>query len=209
MPQVPCGKLECFRVMMVVSGRDRLGVWDSMAVRGLDFTWRVGTPFLPRIVRIQTRRCVRDTGSCICRLKFAFLLVHRPVAVPMTNDFGSYYAEGRQQGEARSGRRRPSGPDRHRDLVYTKRVPAGRRTYFFDVKPTRSGKDFFIIVTESKRIDEHRYEKHKIFLYKEDFAKFIRGLGETIEHVRQEHLPDFEFHGLPELIYPPVPEKDT
>ena len=103
---------------------------------------------------------------------------------------------------AHRSKRQWGGSDRYRDEVYSKRVPAGRRTYFFDVKPTRSGKDFFIIVTESKRIDEHRYEKHKIFLYKEDFAKFIRGLSDTIQCIRREHLPDYEFHGLPELVFP-------
>ena len=106
------------------------------------------------------------------------------------------------------GRRQRGGNDRYRDEVFSKRVPAGRRTYFFDVKPTRSGQDFFIIVTESKRINENRYEKHKIFLYKEDFAKFIRGLSDTIQHIRREHLPDFEFHGLPELVFPTSQESD-
>ena len=52
-------------------------------------------------------------------------------------------------------------------------------------------------------MDEFRYEKHKIRLYKEDFAKVMRGLYETIDYVRQEHLPDFEFHGMPELVLPP------
>ncbi len=124
------------------------------------------------------------------------------------NDSSSGSSEEQDYGGARGGKRRREGADRYRDEVYSKRVPAGRRTYFFDVKPTRSGRDFFIIVTESKRIDENRYEKHKIFLYKEDFAKFIRGLSDTIQHVRREHLPDFEFHGLPELVFPSSQDAD-
>ena len=61
------------------------------------------------------------------------------------------------------------------DEVFSKRVKAGKRTYFFDVKTTR-GKDLYLTITESKRTGEYdgrpEYEKHKIFLYKEDFEKF-------------------------------------
>ncbi|MDX1531858.1 MAG: DUF3276 family protein [Rhodothermales bacterium] len=91
-----------------------------------------------------------------------------------------------------------SGSD-SRDEVYSKRVPAGRRTYFFDVKTTRSGEDFFITITESKRTDD-RYEKHKLFLYKEDFGKFAAALHEAIDYIRENHLPDYEFRELPEVI---------
>lgn len=87
-----------------------------------------------------------------------------------------------------------------RDEIYSKRVPAGRRTYFFDVKTTRSGEDFFITITESKRVDEQRYEKHKIFLYKEDFGKFAAALHEAIGYIRDNHLPDYEFRDLPEVV---------
>lgn len=89
--------------------------------------------------------------------------------------------------------------NRYRDEVYSKRVPAGKRTYFFDVKSTRSGEDFFITITESKRLDEGRYEKHKIFLYKEDFGKFVSAIHEVIRHIKSECLPDYDFRGLPEL----------
>ena len=89
--------------------------------------------------------------------------------------------------------------DRHRDEVYSKRVPAGKRTYFFDVKTTRSGEDFFVTITESKRVDEGRYEKHKIFLYKEDFGKFVSAMHEVVQHIKDERLPDYDFRGLPEL----------
>ena len=70
---------------------------------------------------------------------------------------------------------------RYRDEIYSRRIPTGKRTYFFDVKSTRSGEDFFITITESKRIDEGRYEKHKLFLYKEDFGKFVRALHEVMQ----------------------------
>ena len=103
---------------------------------------------------------------------------------------------------------RREGPrGRYRDEIYSRRIPAGKRTYFFDVKSTRSGEDFFITITESKRIDEGRYEKHKLFLYKEDFGKFVRALHEVIQHIRDECLPDYDFDGLPELL--PYPEDEA
>ena len=79
--------------------------------------------------------------------------------------------------------------------LYSKRVRAGKRTYFFDVKSTRSN-DYYLTITESKRRykdDGYFYEKHKIFLYKEDFLKFIEALQDTVEHVKSELLPDFDF----------------
>src|SRR5690625_801548 len=86
-----------------------------------------------------------------------------------------------------------------RDEVYSNRLPAGQRTYFIDVKSTRSGEDFFLTITESKRVDESSYEKHKLFLYKEDFGKFVSALHEAINHIKEEQLPDYEFEGLPDL----------
>ncbi len=86
-----------------------------------------------------------------------------------------------------------------RDEVYSKRVPAGRRTYFFDVKTTRSGEDVFLTITESKRVDERRWEKHKVFLYKEDFGKFAHALHQAIDYIRENHLPDYDFRNLPEV----------
>jgi hypothetical protein len=79
--------------------------------------------------------------------------------------------------------------------IYSQRVRAGKRTYFFDVKATRSN-DYYLTITESKRRykeDGFYYEKHKIFLYKEDFNKFIEALTETIDHVKTELLPDVDF----------------
>lgn len=94
---------------------------------------------------------------------------------------------------------RDNGGSRDRDEVYSKRVPAGKRTYFFDVKTTRSGEDYFLTITESKRGHDGRYEKHKIFLYKEDFGKFLNAMHQVIGHVRDEYLPDYEFRSMPEL----------
>ncbi len=80
------------------------------------------------------------------------------------------------------------------DSVYSKRIRAGkRRTYFFDVRETR-GNDFYLTITESrKRFDSEGYDRHKIFLYKEDFNKFIKGLGEAIDYVKTDLMPDFDF----------------
>ena len=101
--------------------------------------------------------------------------------------------------------------NRYRGEVYSKRVPAGKRTYFFDIKTTRSGEDFFLTITESKRLDESRYEKHKIFLYKEDFGKFVAAMHEAVSFVKDECLPDYEFRGLPDVSLAPqegVPYSD-
>ena len=76
--------------------------------------------------------------------------------------------------------------------LYSQRVRAGKRTYFFDVKATRSN-DYYLTITESKRRfkDEgFAYEKHKIFLYKEDFAKFLEALQDTITHVKSDLLSE-------------------
>ena len=80
------------------------------------------------------------------------------------------------------------------ESVYSQRIRAGkRRTYFFDVRETR-GNDFYLTITESrKRFDSDGYDRHKIFLYKEDFNKFIKGLGEAIDYVKTDLMPDFDF----------------
>ena len=84
--------------------------------------------------------------------------------------------------------------DKKMESVYSIRVKAGkRRTYFFDVRETR-GSDFYVTITESrKRFDSDGYDRHKIFLYKEDFNKFMKGLNETVNHVKTELMPDFDF----------------
>lgn len=88
---------------------------------------------------------------------------------------------------------------KYQDEVFSIRVPAGKRSYFFDVKPTRSGEDFFLTITESKRVGESEYRKHKIFLYKEDFGKFVNALHESIDDIRTKRLPDYDFSDVPAL----------
>ncbi len=84
--------------------------------------------------------------------------------------------------------------DKKMESVYSKRIKAGkRRTYFFDVRETR-GNDFYLTITESrKRFDSDGYDRHKIFLYKEDFNKFIKGLNEAVDYVKTDLMPDFDF----------------
>ena len=82
-----------------------------------------------------------------------------------------------------------------KEEIYSQRVRAGKRTYFFDVKSTKSN-DYYLTITESKRRyrdDGYFYEKHKIFLYKEDFHKFLEALNGTIEHVKNELMPEVDF----------------
>jgi Protein of unknown function (DUF3276) len=80
------------------------------------------------------------------------------------------------------------------ESIYSKRIRAGkRRTYFFDVRATR-GNDYYLTITESrKRFDDNGYDRHKIFLYKEDFNKFIKALGESVDYVKTDLMPDFDF----------------
>jgi Protein of unknown function (DUF3276). len=79
--------------------------------------------------------------------------------------------------------------ERNGDDVFSKPVRAGKRTYFFDVKATK-GNDYYLTITESKRRVERDgrfvYDKHKIFLYKEDFEKFSEGLEEVIKFIKEK-----------------------
>lgn len=84
-----------------------------------------------------------------------------------------------------------------RDEIFSEKVKAGKRTYFFDVKSTRAN-DFYVTITESKKRfnkdnEGFTYEKHKIFLYKEDFNKFMDALNNTINHVKNELMPGVDF----------------
>jgi hypothetical protein len=75
--------------------------------------------------------------------------------------------------------------NREREEVFSKKVRAGKRTYFFDVKATRSN-DYYVTITESKkRLEDGVFIKHKIFLYKEDFEKFVEGLNGTIDYIKE------------------------
>lgn len=83
---------------------------------------------------------------------------------------------------------------RNTESFYSKRIKAGkRRTYFFDVRETRSN-DYFITITESKkRFNDDGYDRHKMFIYKEDFNKFLTALTDTINFVKTDLMPNFDF----------------
>lgn len=91
---------------------------------------------------------------------------------------------------------RPNYADRNSEDVFSIPVRAGKRTYFFDVKTTRGNNDYYLTITESKRRQESdgsfTYDKHKIFLYKEDFAKFQEGLSQAIDYMKKNLLKDTE-----------------
>lgn len=76
--------------------------------------------------------------------------------------------------------------ENNRDEVFSRRVRAGKRTYFIDVRSTRSGTDYYLTITESKRGEDDGREKFKIFLYKEDFEKFRQAFNEALEYVYGE-----------------------
>ena len=81
----------------------------------------------------------------------------------------------------------------NREDVFSRAVKAGKRTYFFDVKQTRA-EQFYITITESKRRFDNAqgkffYEKHKLFLYREDFEKFKNGLDDVISFIETGNIP--------------------
>lgn len=84
--------------------------------------------------------------------------------------------------------------DNIKSEIYSQRIKAGKRTYFFDIKATK-GNDYYLTITESKKRfkdDGYFYEKHKIFLYKEDFIKFIDALNNAKDYMKNELDTDFE-----------------
>lgn len=79
------------------------------------------------------------------------------------------------------------------DVVKSIKIKAGkRRTYFFDVRRTR-GEDFYLTLTESTKRSDDSHVKHKIFVYKEDFNRFLEALQETINYVKENLLQDYDF----------------
>ena len=95
------------------------------------------------------------------------------------------------------------------DEVYSKPVRAGKRPYCFDVKTTRGNKDYYLTITESKRRTNpdgsYTYDKHKIFLYKEDFEKFSEGLAEIIDYIKNNcfdgEIPQHQPEGDPDTEF--------
>ncbi len=75
--------------------------------------------------------------------------------------------------------------------VYSEKVSAGKRMYFFDIRATRNG-DFYLSIAEAVR-KETGQEKHKIFVYKEDINKFVNAMEKTIQHLKEELLPNYDF----------------
>ena len=112
--------------------------------------------------------------------------------------------------------------EKKQESVFSKRVKAGkRRTYFFDIRETR-GNDYFLTITESrKRFDDDGYDRHKVFVYKEDFNKFTKALMETVDYVKTELMPNFDFDSFnheyndnPETVNPEntmveLPQEET
>ena len=98
--------------------------------------------------------------------------------------------------------------ERNAEDVYSKPVRAGKRTYFFDVKSTKGNNDFYLTITESKRRQERdgsfSFDKHKIFLYKEDFEKFQEGLQDAVQYIMHDLL-----HDAPIRQYPSREEQEN
>ena len=82
-----------------------------------------------------------------------------------------------------------------KDKIYSKRVRAGKRTYFFDVRSTRAN-DFYLTITESRRFQKEGdfvFEKSKMFIYKEDFHKFVTALQDTLQYIKEDLMPEYDF----------------
>ncbi len=85
------------------------------------------------------------------------------------------------------------GAKKFRENVFTTSVRAGKRTYYFDVKETKSGEKYITVTERKRRYNEdgsYKVEKHKIFLYKEDFDKFADALDDVIEYVETGKMPE-------------------
>ena len=90
------------------------------------------------------------------------------------------------------------------EMIYSKRVRAGKRTYFFDVRSTRSN-DYYLTITESRRIlkeGDFVYEKSKLFVYKEDLDKIAEAMQEAVNHIKNELLPHVDFEQFKTTDYP-------
>jgi len=85
---------------------------------------------------------------------------------------------------------------RETEIVFSQAIKAGKRIYYFDVKKNRKD-ELFLTITESKKIESEdinapaQFEKHKIFLYKEDFDKFTGGLSEVLDYIKENNTVDF------------------
>lgn len=100
--------------------------------------------------------------------------------------------------------KRNTATDLDKEIVFSKAIKAGKRIYYLDVKKNRKG-EMFLAITESKKVvsgegstPQVSFEKHKIFLYKEDFEKFMSGLQETIQYIESEQGPVINEHSSEE-----------
>ncbi|MDR0863344.1 MAG: PUR family DNA/RNA-binding protein [Candidatus Symbiothrix sp.] len=98
--------------------------------------------------------------------------------------------------EIRHNSKNEGGETRENDIIFSKTINAGKRIYYLDVKQNRKG-ELFLVVTESKKIvkeeefNAFHFEKHKIFLYKEDFDKFADAMTEAISYIKENNTVDF------------------
>ena len=86
--------------------------------------------------------------------------------------------------------------ENRKEELYSQAIPAGKRRYFFDVKETKGG-DKFVVITESRKIFDNNngsftYEKNKMFLYKEDFEKFKKGLENALRFIETGEMPEVD-----------------
>ena len=94
------------------------------------------------------------------------------------------------------GRNNTKVDNRESDIVFSKTINAGKRIYYLDVKKNRKG-ELFLAITESKKViredADHpvHFEKHKIFLYKEDFDKFVNAMNESLSYIKENNTVDF------------------
>ena len=96
-------------------------------------------------------------------------------------------------------KKKNGGDTNDKEIVFSKSVKAGKRIYYLDVKKNRKD-ELFLAITESKKVVSGEgdaahvsFEKHKIFLYKEDFEKFVNGLVETIAFINENQNEDLDF----------------
>lgn len=90
--------------------------------------------------------------------------------------------------------KKKSTTEKDKEIVFSKTIKAGKRIYYVDVRKNRKD-DMFLAITESKKVingegnsSQVSFEKHKIFLYKEDFEKFMNGLNEAISYIEKEGI---------------------
>ncbi len=80
-----------------------------------------------------------------------------------------------------------------REIVHTVKVRAGRkRTYFFDIQKAKNG-DYYVTLSETTRRDDGRFKRQKLFLYKEDFNRFVKGLEEVVNMIKTDLMPDYDY----------------